>query len=952
MIKSPAHFLEVCPDDPPGDFNAEPSTFGLLALDPTFVHAMEFSPLPMALLGMDGGYLAVNKRFCELMGCPQEELLASSVEKYVHSVDLVLQRQAFERLVSGASISEKFDLRLRHNLGNYIRATASVSLYKKATKGTPFLLVYVEPFLRKSDQPSSSPDPAKDVYEFAIEGSGIGVWDWDVKTNQAFFSDNWKAMMGYAPDEVRAEFSSWQNLVHPDDLQRCQADLQRYFRGNTPIYKNTHRLRCKDGRYRWVLAIGRVVSWDGQHLPLRMVGTHTDISDNKHTEIRLSRLAQRLSVAVEAAQLGIFTLDWNSETIDGDSRFFECMGVSARREGLSLAGWLDLFSSDHLQKISEGLDDLRSADWPVAFEVDLRRKRNGRVRTARCRLISVRDEPKPYAIGVVTDITFQRETTESLLDALEKATEAAQAKSLFVANMSHEVRTPLNAIIGLTDIATRQIGEVNYLDFLQKIKQAGDSLLAIVNDILDFSKIEARQMSVERQPFELDPLLFSLADLYAPQAMAKGVEFKLVIAEDLPTVIEGDAQRINQVLMNFLNNAVKFTSDGVVELTVVRRSFAGVEGIEFTVSDTGIGLTAAQQKRLFQAFSQADSSTSRKYGGTGLGLSISKSLAELMAGTVYMQSKFSRGSSFSLALPLVVPISLQTSRQFTPVWECKSIAPATMAPLLASPMRAVKSNDTLPMPLDGLHILVAEDNAVNQLIVQSYLESAGATVKMVGDGLEALTTLQNSGPWDFNLILMDVQMPNMDGLQATRKIRQLAQGRHVPIIGLTAHALPEELDRCITAGMNDHLTKPIDADLLTQFVEQNAIRPPAGNKMAESEQLITGIDLPFLKKQLQNDDALLERILCVAFESHRLRPQLLAQAFNAGDLNKFTRECHTIKGMAGSMGAYSLMKQAGELEQLAVKGEALSEELVHEFIRGLDQMFDSIQKFLGLPAAT
>ncbi len=374
---------------------------------------------------------------------------------------------------------------------------------------------------------------------------------------------------------------------------------------------------------------------------------------------------------------------------------------------------------------------------------------------------------------------------ERVLERTAQLEAASKAKSIFLANMSHEIRTPMNAIIGLTHLLRQTPLTAKQAGWLDKAADAAQHLLGILNDILDFSKIEAGKMALTVAEFNLNAIIDQAFGLVAEEAEAKGLHLVRDVDPDLPPRFLGDAQRLGQVLANFVGNAVKFTEMGRITLSVrPEADVADAPRLRFEVSDTGIGLDVTQCSRLFEAFEQADSSTTRKYGGTGLGLAISKHLVELMGGEIGVESRLGEGSRFWFAVPLARSLS-----------QCRDEAP----PASAQP--------SAPLALAGKHVLLAEDNLINQEVAMMLLEDAGLRVDTVDNGAEALNRAREH---DYDLILMDVQMPVMDGLVATRAIRTLPRHKATPILAMTANVLASDIQACLAAGMNAHVAKPID----------------------------------------------------------------------------------------------------------------------------------------------
>ncbi|HEX5693256.1 MAG TPA: ATP-binding protein, partial [Arenimonas sp.] len=432
---------------------------------------------------------------------------------------------------------------------------------------------------------------------------------------------------------------------------------------------------------------------------------------------------------------------------------------------------------------------------PVEFRVLDRR--DGRIRWVHSESVpEQQDDGSVICDGYWADITDRKRLEADLVAAKEAAETATQAKAMFLANMSHEIRTPMNAIQGMAYLALRDELPPRQRDYVRNIQTAAKSLLGLIDGILDFSKIEAGRLEIETTALALDEVIARVVSIANVAASEKGLRLVHRIDPDIPNRLYGDPLRLGQVLTNLVGNAIKFTERGEVALAVELAGRTGARcALRFSVRDTGIGMNAEQRAKLFQAFTQVDGSTTRRYGGTGLGLSISKELVALMGGAIDVQSSPGEGSTFAFVIEL-------------------DEAPDAPAP---APLPAGES--AVP-DFGGRTVLVAEDNEFNQIIAQELLAAANLKVVLVGDGRRALEALHADTDGTIVLVLMDLQLPEMDGYEATARLRAEPRFAALPVIAMTAHALSDERARCLQAGMDDHISKPIDPEALYRLLER------------------------------------------------------------------------------------------------------------------------------------
>jgi PAS domain S-box-containing protein len=627
--------------------------------------------------------------------------------------------------------------------------------------------------------------------------------------------------LGY-PDSWKPEnFHSLVEMVHSHErtqfvemYDRARASTEDLSLGPYEI-----RLRSWDGHYLWFILYTRVVHRDGG---ARLVGIGCDIDEQKRIWQEMRRTERSYEFAQRAANVSSWEYLPDLEELNHSPQFERLTGFSPE-EITSMGEFLARIHPEDHERVHQGFEELCSDQCEHTMEFRLLCK-DGR----QCWLMSlgcskIDEEGNRRIFGITMDVTDKKEVECTLREAKEKAEAAARSKTEFLANMSHEIRTPMNSIVGMLDLLKVGNLDEEQRDAIDTICTSTEVLMTVINDILDYSKIEAGKVTLEYVPIDLRQNVLDIAAIMKMSAAKKGIDLLVDFDEAVPRWVRSDGVRLRQILLNLIGNAIKFTDTGSVAVQVRLESLLEEEGLEkaqvtFQVKDTGIGMTNEQLISIFEKFTQADASTTRKFGGTGLGLSICRELIGMMGGQIMVDSVYGEGATFwfTIDLEIVKPVEIEKEPNGeTPVENAS--AEKNITDYSREEFEKQLRENFFHF---DMHVLLVDDRKANQKVAQRILEKLGCRASVVSSGEEAV---ERVGAESFDLIFMDCQMPGMDGYEATREIRrEEKEGRHAIIVAMTANALEGARQECLDAGMDDYLAKPIKPQTVAAILQKYA----------------------------------------------------------------------------------------------------------------------------------
>ncbi|MEF2231193.1 MAG: PAS domain S-box protein [Pseudodesulfovibrio sp.] len=722
-----------------------------------------------------GAILDANRSAERFYGWNKEEL----INKTIYEIN-VLPKEEVLALVARARTGEQTHFAFEHRLAD--GATRFVDVYssKITVRGRDIIHSIIHDVTGEKRAQEALRE-SEDRLHLAVEGAGLGLWDWNIPEGGLAFNEKWAELIGYAAAELApADIAVWKRRIAAEDIPEMNLRLNEHFKGGTEHCEHVLRMHHRNGNVVWMRVRGKVVQRDGRGDPVRMLGTMEDVSERQRQQAVIEREVQRRKILMDNSNDGILIINDDHRIVETNRRFAEMLGY-AEEELLGMQTWE--YAADYDEpSIREAFADLRTINMVIEGK---HRRKDGVLLDVEVSLSGSEVMGEGLVMAIVRDISDRKQAQAALRTEMERAEAANQAKSEFLANMSHEIRTPLGGILGMLQLLQSTTLDVEQAEYVDTAIRSSRRLNRLLTDVLDLSRVEAGKLSLHRAPFDLEDDVRQVCEMFQLASPQSGVDLRCRVDPAIPRRLAGDSPRLQQVLINLVGNALKFTSSGFIEITAeeLPPRLPGTARVLFSVADTGLGIDADKLGSLFSPFTQAHEGYTRQFQGAGLGLSICRRLVELMEGDIAIDSAPGEGTTVFFALHFGLP-----AEEAETVEAAASQAPPTSGPL---------------------SILLAEDDRVNHIATKRLLEKQGHRVTGVENGEEVLSALTGG---DFDIVLMDIQMPVLNGMETTRAIRAGRAGarhRDIPIIALTAYAMAEDRERILGSGMNGYLTKPM-----------------------------------------------------------------------------------------------------------------------------------------------